>query len=118
MTHQASHVSVMPLGTRWPSGTYTSAGVVALDAARVEEVARCALHSGSEPGLGPWVGIGVALPSGQLLELVQHLHAPKLRGFEVRVDSGANCREVFAEFLRAFNVNDGSVLWVLPECEA
>ena len=107
----------MPLGARWPSGGYTSAAVVALDAARVEDIARCPLHSGAEPGLGPWIGIGLALPSGQLVELVQHLHAPTLRGFEVRVDSEANCREVLAEFVLALSVDEASVLWVRPERE-
>ena len=107
----------MPIGTRWPSGNYTSAAVVALDAAHVEEVAQSSLNSGVEAGLGAWVGVGIRLSSGRPVELVQHLHAPEPRGFEVRVDSGDNCREVFGEFLRAFNVSPGAVLWVLPACE-
>jgi hypothetical protein len=115
VTQLASRLSVAQFGEPWPSGTYTSAAVVALDASGLEEAVGRPLHSGTEPGLGPWVGIGLVLPSGQLLELVHHLHAPKPHGFEVRVDCGANWREVFAEFLKTLNVGAASVLWVQTE---
>ena len=114
----AAQVSIVPVGTRWPSGNCTSAGVVALDASNVDEVARGALSSGIEAGLGAWVGFGVRLPSGRLVELVNYIHSPEPRGFEVRVDSGDNCREVFAELLRVFTVNPDAVLWVPPACES
>ena len=117
MTQQSSQLTVLPLGGRWPSGNYTSAAVVTLDVAGIEEAVGRSLHSDTEPGLGPWIGIGLVLPSGQLLELVHHLHAPKPHGFEVRVDSAANWREVLEEFLQALNVSAGSVLWVRPEYE-
>lgn len=108
----------MPIGTRWPSGEYTAAALVALDVAQVELVSRSVLNTGVEAGLGAWVGVGVRLPSGRLVELVQYLRAPEPRGFEVRVDSADNCREAFAEFLRAFNVTASAVLWVLPAYES
>jgi hypothetical protein len=74
-------MTVMPLGTRWPSGRYTSVAVLPMDACRLAEAIGCPLNTGAEEGLGTWVGAGIALPSGQLVEFVQYAHAPRASRF-------------------------------------
>jgi len=98
---------------RWPSGDYREVAVLDI---KDQDLSRCFgpdIHSGDEPGLGPWRAVGGKLSSGAVIELIEYL-ARSGKGFELRVDSSFDMGDTLRETLAAMNLGPESVLWTSP----
>lgn len=104
---------VIPVGTRWPSGTYSSAALLDISGEDIARAFDCELNSDIEPGLGPWQAIGLRLKSGTFVELIEYVHRPA-KGFELRVDSGCNVRAALDDTLALLGIDSEAVLWRSP----
>ena len=108
-------ITISEIGERWPSGDYVVVAIVPIES--VDLVARLGaeLHAGIEEGLGPWIGIGIRLVSGDPIEFVQYENAPEPKGFEVRVDTESKAEKVLMEALNILQSDLGKLTWV-SEC--
>lgn len=110
MNKRKNPVALLPMGARWPSGTYKN---IALLDVSSNDVARCfdaQLVAGHEDGLGAWKAIGGELKSGAQIELIEYSESP-IKGFELRVDSAWNSSDVLSEALELLEAGMASVLW-------
>jgi hypothetical protein len=105
--------TVVPVGTRWPSGTYASVAVLDASVDTISLVLGCIFTLGDEPGLGPWSAIGLRLESGMLVELIEYAKQPH-KGIELRADSHCDLRQALDDTLVALSIGDGAVLWKTP----
>jgi hypothetical protein len=102
-----------PVGTRWPSGTYSSAALLDITGSEISSLLGCELNSGTESGLGQWHGIGIKLRSGAVIELIEHVHRP-VKGFELRVDSNYILGRALDETLALLGVTSERIRWRSP----
>lgn len=98
-------------GDRWPSGKYEEVAVIALSEAALSQLLQMTPLHGTEVGLGPWVAFGGAL-EGKTIELIRYEQSPRLKGFTLRVDSGADLGAVFDRFIELAGISPGELLWV------
>lgn len=103
----------VPCGMRWPSGDGRDAALLDIPAAALSRRLGSALDEGEEPGLGPWHGASLRLPSGVHVGLIEHRFAPK-RGFVLQVDSAADLAAAVGETLAALGLQRDALLWLSP----
>ena len=109
--------TLVPEGTRWPSGDYISLAELAVDRQWVSDRIGAPLVAGIEDGLGPWVAIGLELGSGLAVELIEYEWAPGPRVFEVRVDRGANPALALESVLAVLGLSRDRLRWISPLVE-
>jgi hypothetical protein len=87
-------------GRSWPSGIYQVIAELTVDESWISTVFQQSLVEGHEDGLGPWVGAGGMLPSGELVEVVKYLWQPGVPSFQLRIDEQSSRDKAIKEFVR------------------
>jgi hypothetical protein len=95
----------------WPSGRPDFAAVVSIQPDQLEGVIGQPLVSGTEEGLGHWVGIGLQLPSGRMVELVRYEHG-SLPGFYLMIDSADDPQAARSETVQALGLPKDAFEWI------
>ena len=102
-------ITVASRGETWPSGRSKPVAQLNINDAWLAAIANAPLASGIEPGLGPWTGIGLRLPSGARIELLRYQFGGV--HFELHADFGANARKVLEEFLTTTGLTIDAIRW-------
>src|SRR5262245_32994088 len=103
--------TVIAEGTPWPSGNYQNLALLAVSEKQVELALGTPLLRGVEEGLGPWAAIGIKLPCGAVIELINYESAPS-SGFDLRSDVSFEPNIVLEETLALLAANRSHVLWL------
>jgi len=106
-----SSIEVLPFGTPWPRGGYAEAALLAISEVELEERISTSLVRGTEEGLGAWAAIGLRLPSGAVVELVNYPERPGESAFIVRTVATALQDSVLNELLSCLGLDQPSVIW-------
>jgi hypothetical protein len=106
----ARGISIVPLGTRWPTGDLDIA-VLNITPDQLANTLGCELHAGVEEGLGPWQGIGIRAPSGRDIEFVHYDSAPKPNGTIVRIDKADDPIAALLEAIAVLNLDETAIQW-------
>lgn len=104
-------IEISPVGIPWPSSGYSEYALLAVSEAELERRLSTRLVHGVEEGLGAWAAIGLRLPSGAIVELVDYQERPGERAFVVRMVATASSEVVLNELLACLPLPEGSVIW-------
>jgi len=105
-------ITLAKAGVLWKSGHYQSVAVLNLSHSELSSLlGGIELSNGTEPGLGSWQAAGLVLQSGLQLELISYTDAPKLKGFEVRLDAAVDSESGLKQVLSELGIDDSRVIW-------
>jgi hypothetical protein len=76
-------------GRKWPSGSYREVAWIEVSDEWLSEAFAQKLSCDFEPGLGPWVGAGAVMPSGEMVEAVRYAYGGRPFGFGLRIEQNS-----------------------------
>lgn len=104
-------VEISPFGIPWPSVGYSESALLAVSEMELERILSKSLVRGVEEGLGAWAAIGLRLPSGEIVELVNYRERPGEGAFIVRTVATSSAETVLKELLACLCLPQVSVAW-------
>lgn len=104
-------IKVLPIGIPWPSVGYVESALLAISEVELEERISTGLARGTEEGLGAWAAIGLQLPSGAIVELVNYRERPGESAFIVRTIPNALAGTSLNELVSCLGLTERSIIW-------
>ncbi|KQU71481.1 hypothetical protein ASE08_29070 [Rhizobacter sp. Root16D2] len=104
-------IKVLPVGAPWPGIGYVESALLAISEVDLQERISTKLARGTEDGLGSWAAVGLRLPSGGIVELVNYHERPGQNAFIVRTVATAAPELVLDELLSCLGLTQPSVIW-------
>lgn len=101
-----------PNAYTWPSGDCVDLALLPITPREVAASVGSTAIAGVETGLGPWTAVGIQLPSGVVVELIEYVERPGPVGTIARVDRNFALANVLDEILRVFELQFSDLPWV------
>lgn len=102
---------VLPAGTPWPDAGYVESALLAISEELLEQRVATRLLRGTEAGMGDWAAVGLRLPSGAIVELVNYPARPGEQAFIVRMVPTPMPEAVIGELLSCLDLAQTSIIW-------
>ncbi|WP_156397950.1 MULTISPECIES: hypothetical protein [unclassified Duganella] len=106
------NVLLAPYACSWPSGDSLDLALLLITPSEVAASVGATATAGVEPGLGPWTAIGIQLPSGVVVELIEYAERPRLAGTIARVDRDLVLPNVLDELLLVLELGFADLPWI------
>ncbi len=111
ITRPAQMIEILPYGTPWPAAGCAESVLLDISEPALESGLAVTLHRGIEDGLGDWAAIGLRLPSGAIVELINYRQRPGDSAFIVRTLATDPVEAVLNELLDCLSLPPTAISW-------